>query len=287
MAAFRAAEPFSALRPSMDYLTHRGPHQVVAGDLTEIGMRGLVFAPHTGPRCPTVVLGHGYLQPVARYADTLRFLASWGFVAAAPATERGPLPSHAGLAMDMRRVLDRLADAKLHRGRVTVDPDRLGAIGHGIGGGAAVLATGAGAPTIRATATVFASPTSPSAVAEAARVTAAGLHLIGGSDRLPASADGSEAIALAWAGPVAVCRIKKARHLSFTEGAHLTSRLLGDDPSPKVQRTARQLLVAFFLLHLAGQAQLADGFAAAMDWTSEGGGRHVARTGKRVPRADR
>ena len=61
-----------------------GPYEIVAGDLSGIGMRGLVFAPFTGPRRPAVVLGHGYLQPVSRYAGTLRFLASSGFAPPLP-----------------------------------------------------------------------------------------------------------------------------------------------------------------------------------------------------------
>lgn len=248
----------SSSRPTLEYLRHRGPHEVVVGELTGIGMRGLVFAPFTGPRRPAVVLGHGYLQPVSRYAGTLRFLASWGFVAAAPATEGGILPSHSGLALDLSRTLDRLTDAKLHNGRVTVDAQRLALLGHGIGGGAAVLAAAAGAPVVQATATVFASPTSPSAVAAAPRVTTPGLHLVGGSDRIADPDSDGEALARAWGGPVQLRRIARAGHLGFTEGRHLTSRLTGDQPSRSVTATIRTLVAAFLLLHLDGQEQLAE-----------------------------
>ncbi len=248
----------SSSRPTLEYLRHRGPHDVVTGDLTGIGMEGLVFAPFTGPRCAAVVLGHGYLQPVRRYANTLRFLASWGFVAAAPATEGGILPSHSGLALDLSRTLDRLADAKLHNGRVTVDPQRLAVMGHGIGGGAAVLAAAANAPAVQATVTVFASSTSPSAVAAAPRVTTPGLHVIGGSDSLADPRSDGRALARAWGGPVELRRVERARHLAFAEGKHLTSRLLGDEPSRAVTATIRTVVTAFLLLHLAGQDQLAD-----------------------------
>src|SRR5699024_7342169 len=87
----RRALPYSSSRPSVEYLSHLGPHRVSVGELSAIGVRGVVFAPVTGPRCPAVVFGHGWLQPVGRYADTLRYLASWGFVAAAPDTARGPV----------------------------------------------------------------------------------------------------------------------------------------------------------------------------------------------------
>lgn len=258
----------SAARPTLEYLRHRGPYDVVAGDLSGIGLRGVVFAPFTGPRRPAVVLGHGYLQPVSRYAGTLRFLASWGFVAAAPATEGGVLPSHSGLALDMSRTLDRLADAKLHKGRVTVDAKRLAVMGHGIGGGAAVLTAAAGMPAVQATATIFASPTSPSAVAAAPSVTTPGLHLVAGSDRIAdPSADG-EALARAWGGPVQLRRVKRAHHLAFTEGTHFTSRLLGDQPSRSATATIRLLVTAFLLLHLDGQDQLADELGGTIRKTS-------------------
>jgi pimeloyl-ACP methyl ester carboxylesterase len=248
----------SSARPTLEYLRHRGPSDVVAGDLSGIGMHGLVFAPFTGPRRPAVVLGHGYLQPVSRYAGTLRFLASWGFVAAAPATEGGILPSHSGLALDLSRTLDRLADAKLHNGRVTVDAKRLAVVGHGIGGGAAVLAAAARMPAVQATATIFASPTSPSAVAAAAGVTTPGLHLVGGADRIADQDSDGEALARAWGGPVQLRRIKRAGHLAVTEGRHFTSRLLGDQPSRSATATIRLLVTAFLLLHLDGQDQWAD-----------------------------
>lgn len=239
----------------MEYLRHFGPHDTVAGDLTEIGMRGIVFAPNTGPRCPAVVFGHGYLQPARRYADTLRYLASWGFVAAAPDTERGPLPSHSGLALDMSRALDRLADAKLNNGRVTVDERRLATAGHGIGGGAAVLAAAMGKPAVQAVATVFATETAPSAVAAAAQVAVPGLHLVAGAEDLLSNSEG-DAIARAWRGPAQLRSVKGARHLSVAEGKHQTSRLLGAKPSRAVLRTVRQLLAAFLLVNLADQSQL-------------------------------
>lgn len=257
MASRKQPSPSSS-RPTLEYLRHRGPYDVVAGDLSGIGMRGLVFAPFTGPRVPAVVLGHGYLQPVSRYAGTLRFLASWGFVAAAPATERGILPSHSGLALDLSRTLDRLADAKLHKGRVTVDAKRLAVMGHGIGAGAAVLAAAAGMPAVQATATIFASPTSPSAVAAAARVTTPGLHLVARSDEIADPDADGEALARAWGGPVQLRRVNRAHHLAFAEGKHFTSRLLGDQPSRSATATIRLLVTAFLLLHLDGQDQLAE-----------------------------
>ncbi len=255
----RRLPPFSSARPSMEYLRHLGPHRTSVGDLTAIGMPGVVFAPVTGPRCPAVVFGHGWLQPVGRYADTLRHLASWGFVAAAPgSSRRGPVPAPGAAALDLARTLDRLAEAKLGGGRVTVDRFRLGVVGHGMGGGAAVLAAASRTPPVKAVVTMFATRTAPSAVQAAGAVLVPGLHLIGADDKLASRDSDGEAIAAAWAGPVQLRRVPGARHLSMAEGAHWTSFLLGDPGVPRVQQTVRTLATAFLMLHVGGHDPLAE-----------------------------
>lgn len=262
---------YSSDRPSLEYLRHPGPHPVGVGELDAIGMRGVVFAPTTGPRCPAVVFGHGLLQPVGRYADTLRYLASWGFVAAAPDTERGPVPSHSGLALDLSRTLDRLADAKLHGGRVTVDRNRLAVAGHGIGGGAAVLAAAAATPPVKAVVTVAANATTPSAVEAAAFVKVPGLHLIGADDTMtdaePLGRPAGEVIARAWAGPVQLRRLKGRAQLGLLEGRHWTSYLLGAKGSKSAQRAVRVLMTTFLMLHVAGQRQLEEAMAGKVAGT--------------------
>ena len=126
--------------PTMDYLTHLGPYRVASGELALAGLPGLIFAPVSGQDLPAVAFAHHWLQPVHRYADTLRYLASWGIVAVAPRTERGPLPSYSGLGNDLVTALQLLANSRLADRAVSVDADKIGVAGHGTGGGAAVLA---------------------------------------------------------------------------------------------------------------------------------------------------
>lgn len=248
---------YSIERPSMEYLRFLGPHPVAVGDLAVTGTPGMVFAPTTGPRLPAVVFAPGWLQPVGRYANTLRYLASWGFIAAAPQVGRGPVPSHSGMALDLSRTLAQLAQAKLGGGRVTVDRNRMALVGHGIGGGAAVLAA-AQDSSVRAVATVTAAQTSPSAVLAAGEVTVPGLHMVGDKDDMSPAKENGERIARAWAGPVQLRIIKGAKHLSLAEGKHWTTALTGDGDEKDTQRVARLLITAFLLIHLAGQDQLAE-----------------------------
>ena len=169
----RRQEP-SVDRPTLEYLEHLGPHRVAVGDLSAAGMHGVVYGPVSGRGLPAVALGHGWLQPVHRYANTMRYLASWGIVVVAPQTERGPLPSHAGMARDLSVALRLVAGGKLAGGVISVDGRKVGVLGHSIGGGAAVLAA-ATDPAVKAVVTVTAAETRPSAVAAAGNVLAPGL----------------------------------------------------------------------------------------------------------------
>jgi dienelactone hydrolase len=255
MPPFGKKSSISIDRPSLEYLSHRGPHRVAAGNLADAGMPGLVFAPTSGRGLPAVALSHGWLQPARRYSDTMRYLASWGFVVVAPDTERGPIPSHGAMAMDLTTALDLVATGKLGNGRVRVDPEKLGVIGHSIGGGAAVLAAAARSG-IGAVVTVTAAATHPSAVEAAARVRVPGLHLTGADDDM-AEGDGSS-IAAAWAGEAQLRTVKGASHLGLAEGSHWSSTLTGSGNEKRIQHLVRLLATAFLLRHLTDGEQLAD-----------------------------
>jgi len=249
-------------RPGMDYVSHLGPYRVAAGDLTLAGMPGLVFAPVPRPGfattdVPVVAFAHGWLQPAHRYSDTLRYFASWGMVAVAPATETGPFPSHPGFAADLNTSVQLATRTTLGTGEVTVDPERVGLAGHSLGGGVAVLAA-ASNESVKAVATVNTGDTKPSAVTAAGLLTIPGLHLVGGKDSITPAETNGERIARAWAGPVQLRTLKKAAHLSVAEGSHWTNSLIGDASDKGVQHLARMLMTAFFLQHLSGQDQLAE-----------------------------
>lgn len=243
--------------PTMDYLNHLGPYRVAAGELALAGLPGLIFAPVSGQDLPAVAFGHHWLQPVKRYADTLRYLASWGIVAIAPATEKGPLPSHGGLGIDLSTSLQLIANSRLADRAVSVDPAKFGVAGHGTGGGAAVLAA-AGDSSIKAVVTVNAANVRPSPITAAGLVLAPGLHIAGGNDSYTPLKSNAQLIAEGWAGKVQLRTIKKGEHLGLAEGKHWTSSLLGEKTQKQTQQISRALMTAFFLQHLNGQDQLAD-----------------------------
>jgi len=245
----------SSDRPTLEYLSHLGPHRAAVGDLSPAGMHGLVYGPVSGRGLPAIALARGWLQPPQRYVVTMRYLASWGFVVVAPHTERSPLPSHAGMARDLSLALRMVVAGKLAGGVINVDGSRMGVLGHSIGGGAATLAASTDA-AIKAVVTVTPAVVRPSALVAAGNVLVPSLHLIGNVDVM-GGRFGAD-LAAAWAGPAQLRSIKNAQHLGLSEGRHWSTAVIGNGDEKNVQRASRTLATAFFLRHLAGQEQLAD-----------------------------
>jgi dienelactone hydrolase len=237
----------------LEELSHPGPHEVLRGNLALVGLPGVVFTPRSGLGLPAIAFGHGWLQPPWRYRGLLRHLASWGIVAAAPATQRGPLPSHRIFAADLRSTLEILTGVRLGADGISVDPAKLGLAGHSVGGGAAVLAAATGGtPEVRAVATVNAAQTMPPATEAARKVTVPGLHLAAAEDLVAPPIGHATAIANAWGGPVQLRILEKSSHLGVTEGRHWSQLLLQGKPDRGTHRLVRALFTAFFLTHLTG-----------------------------------
>jgi len=241
----------SIARPSpkdlMSALSKPGPHRVLRGDLALAGLPGVVMTPAEGLGLPAVAFAHGWMQPAARYLDTLAHLASWGIVAAAPATQRGMLPSHLELAADLRTTLDICVNVRLGPGEISVQPERLALAGHAMGAGAAVLAA-ARDSRVKAVVGLAPAATSPPAVDAAPECAMPGLFVAASAAaKGPGS---SHAIAHAWRGPVALRAVHKSSDLGFLEGWHWSNTLVDGGPERKTQRVARALLTGFLLRHL-------------------------------------
>jgi dienelactone hydrolase len=239
-------------REAVARLADRGPHEVLRGDLGMVGVPGMVFAPVEGLGLPAVAFGHDWLQPVARYAALLRHLASWGFVVAAPDSQRGALPSHARFAADLRTALDVCVGVRLGDGRISVDGRRTALAGHGIGGGAALLA-GAETARLAAVVTLAAAQTRPSALDAARRVTAPTLHIAAGRDTVVPPAGHAEPLAAAAGGPVWLRTLRKAQHSGFLDGRHWSDLLLTGGPSARTRQLTRALVTAFLLRYLTDE----------------------------------
>ena len=234
----------------LDELSRPGEAEVLRGELALVGLPGVVYTPASGSGLPAVAFGHGWLQPSKRYARLLRHLASWGFVVLAPDTERGPLCSAQALAADLGTALDIACGVRLGTGQISVDRDRLALAGHGIGGGAAVLA--AAVRSVSAVTLLAPSQTLPPASMAAEAVTCPGLILIAERDRTAPGVAHAEPIATSWAGPVSVRTVRKASHLGFVDGSSWTDVLVDGRPERATQDLANALTTAFLLKHVTG-----------------------------------
>lgn len=247
----RTAKKIRSPKQALEQLARRGPHDVLHGDPALVGLPGVICTPRSGLGLPAIAFGHGWLQPPRRYLGLLRHLASWGFVVVAPSTQQGPFASHRMFESDLRTALDVAVGTRLGDGAISVDEQRLGAAGHAMGGGSAVLAAAAD-ERIRGVATLAAATTHPPAPEAATRVRAPGLHLTADNDLLAPAVANAQPIAASWGGPVQLRTIKKASHLGFTEGRHWTELVLHGKAEYRTQRLAKGLLTAFFLRELAG-----------------------------------
>jgi dienelactone hydrolase len=231
-------------------LTRPGPHRVLRGDLAFAGLPGVVYTPEAGLNLPGLAFGHDWLTGVERYSKLLEHLASWGIVAAAPDTERGLAPSVLNLAFDLGTALDIAAGVRLGPGKISVHPNKLGVIGHGFGGSAAVFAAAGMKVKPAAVAAIFPTVTSPPAEQPAATLSVPGVVFSAAGD---AKKLRSNAMELSRAWDTATLRvINKAQPSGLAEGRRLATALGLGGPHRKTQKAVRALLTGYLLYALDG-----------------------------------
>ncbi|OBF42227.1 hypothetical protein A5724_00385 [Mycobacterium sp. ACS1612] len=237
-------------------LTRRGPHRVLRGDLAFAGMPGIVYTPETGLNLPGVAFAHEWLARADRYEGTLEHLASWGIVAAAPDTERSVAPSVLNLAFDLGTTLDIIAGVRLGHGKISVHPDKLGVVGHGFGGSAAVFAA-AGLPVKpKAVAALFPTVTKPPAEEPAASLAVPGLVLTAPGDPMMLRSNAVE-LTRVWKGAT-LRTVHKAKAGGLIEGRRL-ARVVGLPGADRsTQKLVRALLTGYLLHTLTGDKAYAD-----------------------------
>jgi hypothetical protein len=237
-------------------LTRRGPHKVLRGDLAFAGLPGVVYTPEAGLNLAGVAFGHDWLAAMDRYEGTLEHLASWGIVAAAPDTETGVAPSVLNLAFDLGTTLDIIAGVRLGPGKISVHPTKLGVVGHGFGGSAAVFAA-AGMPVKpKAVAALFPTVTKPPAEQPAASLPVPGLVLSGPGDPMTLRSNAVE-LARVWKGAT-LRTVNKAKPGGLIEGRRL-ARVVGLPGADRsTQKVVRALLTGYLLHTLTGDKAYAD-----------------------------
>jgi dienelactone hydrolase len=237
-------------------LSRRGPHRVLRGDLAFAGLPGVVYTPEAGLNLPGVAFGHDWLAGAARYSGLLEHLASWGIVGGAPDTERGLAPSVLNFAFDLGTALDIVAGVRLGPGNISVHPAKLGVVGHGFGGSAAVFAAAGMPDKPAALAALFPAVTNPPAEQPAAALKVPGLILTAPGD--PKSLN-SNALALDAVWDAATLRIvHKAEPGGLVEGRRLAKVLGLAGPHRRTQRSVRALLTGYLLHALGGDKKYRD-----------------------------
>jgi len=237
-------------------LTRRGPHRVLRGDLAFAGLPGIVYTPESGMNLPGVAFGHDWLVGADRYAGTLEHLASWGIVAAAPHTETSIAPSVLNLAFDLGTTLDIITGVRLGPGKISVHPTKLGVVGHGFGGSAAVFAAAGMADRLKAAVALFPSVTAPRAEQPAAALRVPGLILADPGDPMSLRSNAVE-LARAWR-PATLRKVDKVTAGGLVEGRRVARALKLPGADKGTQKTVRALLTGYLLHTLAGDKTYRD-----------------------------
>lgn len=238
-----------SVKSLLSILTSPGPHRIMRGNLGIAGQPGVVYTPEEGRNLPAVAFAHGWLSGAGNYRRLLEHLASWGFVAAAPDTERGPLPSHLNLATDLLTTLDICIGVRLGGGNISVHPDKLALAGHGMGAGAAVIA--ASQRSVGAVAALYPAPTAPSSESLAPEIDTPALIVAGGVD-LSTNNCNAVGLAGAWGGPASLRTVDKATQNGIAEGHRALAALGAAKYEPRTERITRALLVGYLSYQLLG-----------------------------------
>jgi dienelactone hydrolase len=238
------------IRTLVAALHRRGPHRVLRGELAFAGLPGVVYTPEEGLNLPGVAFGHDWLAGATRYSNLLEHLASWGIVAGAPDTQRGLAPSVLNFAFDLGTALDIVSGVRLGPGKISVHPAKLGVVGHGFGGSAAVFAAAGMPAKPAAVAAIFPSVTSPPAHQPAATLKVPGVIFTAPGDRTSLNSD---ALALAGAWQPATLRVvSNAQPGGLLEGRRQSTLLGLAGPHRRTQRSVRALLTGYLLYTLGG-----------------------------------
>lgn len=237
-------------------LTRRGPHRVLRGDLAFAGLPGVLYTPEAGLNLPGVAFGHDWLAAAERYEGTLEHLASWGIVAAAPATETGLAPSVLNLAYDLGTALDIISGVRLGPGEISVHPTKLGVLGHGFGGSAAVFAAAGMPAKPKSVVAIFPTISAPPAEEPAAALQVPGLVLSGPGDPMTLR---SNAVELARAWKTATLRtVNKAKPGGLIEGRRLARAVGLPGADRSTQKVVRALITGYLLHTLTGDKAYRD-----------------------------
>ena len=216
----------------------------------------MVYTPESGLNLPGVAFGHDWLAGADRYHGTLEHLASWGIVAAAPNSETGLAPSVLNLAFDLGTTLDIITGVRLGPGKISVHPTKLGVVGHGFGGSAAVFAAAGMPDKLKAAVALFPSVTQPPAQQPAAGLRVPGLILADPGDPMSLRSNAVE-LARAWR-PATLRNVSKVTAGGLVEGRRLARLVKLPGADRGTQKIVRALTTGYLLHVLMGDKTYRD-----------------------------
>jgi predicted dienelactone hydrolase len=230
------------------------------------------FLPETGPGpFPLVTFAHGFQLPISQYVVSATHLAGFGFVVCLPDFQAGMFnPNHAKNALEIMATID-WATAPSSPVGVKVDPSRVGATGHSLGGKVSVIAA---AQDSRIRAVLGIDPVDAATMCNPTNCPDASdllplpiptafvgetLDAAGGFQPCAPAADNFETFFARAGTPSLKVHVEGANHMSFLDDPATCGTQCSFCKPPtrdhaEVIGLTRAYLAAFFLRHLGGNA---------------------------------
>jgi hypothetical protein len=160
------------------------------------------------------------------------------------------------LAFDLGTALDIAAGVRLGPGKISVHPNKLGVVGHGFGGSAAVFAAAGMTVKPKAVAAIFPTVTSPPAEQPAATLNVPGVVFSAAGDAKKLRSNAVE-LSRAW-DPSTLRIVSKAQPAGLAEGRRLATAFGLGGPDRRTQKAIRALLTGYLLYALGGDKTYRD-----------------------------
>lgn len=260
------------LKKLVSDLSYIGPKRVMRGDLSEVCLEGVIFAPTGRTPVPTVILIPDWLTPVGAYHELARHFASWGMACVVPKLKSNGLNDATEMTDQVETLVKTLRGVRLGNGTAQFDNDKFALLGHGLGGAVVAEAAAKGLPL---TAVVAAYPTeaSPSPLDYTARASVPALVIAPEYPPL-LSVDVSEDFANSWGGSVVMRTVPGCTRMGMTGNSLLERFGLSETNDKKPLRAQTGLMTGYLWYQLTGEKDY-KGFA---DLDSEIAGTEVVLT---------
>ena len=255
----RLTDVATKLKKLVSDLSYTGSKRVMRGELSDVHLEGVVFAPTGRTSVPTVIVIPDWLTPVGAYHELARHLASWGMACVVPKLKNNGLNDAADMTEQVAALVQSLRGMQLGNGTAQFDSDKVALLGHGLGGAVAAETAAKGVP-LKAVVAAYPTEATPSPLDFTARAAVPALVI---APEFPPllSIDVSEDFANSWGASVVMRKVPGCTRMGMTGNSLLERFGLSETNDKKPLRAQTALMTGYLWYQLTGEKDF-KGFAA-------------------------